>query len=81
MKETADKFQASTLGLTRLTGLDFGPGDAHFNQLDVLAAAQKKFEQTSKNYVTQCGGEILPIADVDLKLLFGRYFAGEPHLA
>lgn len=78
VKETADKFQASTLGLTRLTGLDFGPADAHFNQLDVLAAAQKKFEADVKNYVTQCGGEILPIADVDPKLLFGRYFAGEP---
>jgi hypothetical protein len=78
VKEAADKFQASIAGLTRLTGLDFGPADAHFNGLDVLSAAQQKFEADVKNYVTQCGGDILPISDIDPELLFARYFAGEP---
>jgi hypothetical protein len=78
VKEAATKFQASTLGLTRLTGLDFGPADAHFNGLDVLSAAQKKFEVDVLNYVTKCGGDILRISDIDPKLLFVRYFAGEP---
>lgn len=78
VKEAVDKFQASTAGLTRLTGLDFGPADAHFDQLDVLSAAQQKFEADVKDYVTQCGGDILPISDIDPEPLFVRYFAGEP---
>src|SRR5690349_10618920 len=55
VKEAADKFQASTAGLSRLTGLDFGPAAAHFTQLDVLSAAQRKLEADVKGYVTQCG--------------------------
>jgi len=78
VKEAADKFQASTAGLSRLTGLDFGPAAAHFTQLDVVSAAQRKFEADVKGYVTQCGGDILPIRDVNPELLFARYFAGEP---
>lgn len=78
VKEAAEKFQASTSSLTRLTGLDFGPADAHFNQQNVLSAAQQKFEADVKSYVTQCGGDVLPIADIDPELLFARYFAAEP---
>lgn len=78
VKEAADKFQASTAGLTRLTGLDFSPVDDHFNKLNVLAAAKRKFEADVKNYVSQCGGDVLSIANVDPEMLFARYFAADP---
>lgn len=78
VKEAADKFQAATAGLTRLTALDFSPVDVHFSKLDVLAAAQRKFEADVKNYVLQCGGDVLSIADVDPEMLFARYFAADP---
>lgn len=78
VKEAAEKFHASTTSLTRLTGLDFGPAVAHFHQLHVLCAAQQKFEADVKNYVTQCGGDVLPITDVEPELLFARYFAAAP---
>lgn len=78
VKEAADKFQASTAGLTRLTGLDLSPADIHFNKLDVLAEAKRIFEADVKNYVSQCGGDVLSIADVDPEMLFARYFAADP---
>jgi hypothetical protein len=78
VKEAAKKFQSTTANLARLTGLDLGPADAHFDQLNVVTAARQKFEAEVRQYVTQCGGDILAIADVDPVLLFSRYFAVEP---
>lgn len=78
VKEAADKFLASTKDLTRLTGLDLGPSEAHFNTLNVMSAARYKFEEDINNYVAQCGGNILPIVNVAPDLIFSRYFAGAP---
>lgn len=81
VKETANRFQSATANLARLTGLDLGPADAHFEHLNVLAAARQRFEAEVKQYVSQCGGGILALEDLDPVLLFSKYFAVEPPFA
>jgi hypothetical protein len=78
VKEAADKFHSATAGLQRLTSLDFAPARTHVAQLNVLAAAEQKFDDEVRQYVTQCRGEVLPIADVDPEVLFAKYFATQP---
>jgi len=78
VKEAAEKFQSSTAALQRLTALDFAPTRAHVEQLNVLAAAEQKFDGEVRQYVTQCHGEVLPLSDLNPELLFTRYFAGKP---
>lgn len=78
VREAADKFQSGTAALQRLTALDFSPALAHVGQLNVLAAAEQKFDGDVRQYVTQCRGEVLPLSDLDTELLFTKYFAGEP---
>lgn len=78
VKQAAEKFDTATAGLTRLTSLDFTPARAHVEKLNVLGAAEKKFEDEVRQYVTQCSGDVLPIADIDPDELFKKYFATEP---
>jgi hypothetical protein len=78
VKEAAEQFTSATAKLTRLTAFDFAPAEAHFQELDVVAAAKQKFEGEVRQYVGQCRGAVLHLADVDSELLFRRYFAAEP---
>lgn len=76
--EAAEKFTASVNKLGRLTGLDFSPASTNFAQLNVLAASKDKFENEVREYVAECGGQILHLKDVDPTSLFDKYFGGKP---
>ncbi len=78
VKEAAEKYLAATQALVRLTDLDFAPARNHFEQLDVLASAAKRFDDEVRQYVEQCRGEVLQLADVDAGLLFNDYFGTRP---
>lgn len=78
VSEAAGKFTSSVNRLGRITGLDFGPASTHFAQLNVLNVSKEKFENEFRQYVAQCGGQVLELADVDPELLFSKYFGGEP---
>lgn len=78
VKEASEKYLAATQALGRLTALDFSPASNHFNQLDVLVSAAKRFDDEVRKYVSQCRGEVLQLADVKAGLLFNGYFATSP---
>lgn len=78
VKKAADQFMGAISSLNRLTGLDFAPASAHFDNLKVLSATQDRFETEIRQYVKQCRGEVLPIGDVDIDAVFTKYFAVKP---
>lgn len=78
VKEAAEKYVSATQALGRLTALDFSPSSNHFNQLDVLVSAAKRFDDEVRSYVGQCRGEVLQLADVDAGVLFNGYFSTSP---
>ncbi len=78
VKEASEKYLTATQALARLTALDFAPASLHFEQLNVLASATKRFEDDVRHYVGQCRGEVLQLADVDAGQLFNGYFATSP---
>ncbi|MBK1690190.1 PIN domain-containing protein [Rubrivivax gelatinosus] len=78
VKEASEKFLAATQALVRLTAMDFAPASQHFEQLDVIASATKRFEDDVRHYVGQCRGEVLKLADVNSGQLFDGYFATSP---
>jgi hypothetical protein len=78
VKEALSKFQSSSTALQRLTALDFAPVSAHVEQLNVLTAAEQKFDGEVRNYVAQCRGEVLLLSDVSAALLFEKYFSAKP---
>ena len=76
--EAAEKLQSSITALQRLATLDFSPTRDQVEQMNLLTAAEQRFDCEVRQYVTQCRGEVLPLSDIDPELLFIKYFAGEP---